>query len=142
MTRDLPLKGGINFRDFGGYATTDGRRVKWGKLYRAGHLADLTDDDHTHLEALDIGAVVDFRTDLENQHYPPRLPNHIHGRLVRLNIWPKSARSVEHMIKGLAQGTLSEAEVYEAQNIVYREFVRDFSGLDFISKAIIFHNPF
>ncbi len=128
LRRQLPLQGGINFRDFGGYAAADGRRVKWGKLFRAGHLADLTDDDHAHLDTLDIGAICDFRTDAENAEHPPHLPQDIQSRLIRLNIWPKSARSVEHMIRGLAQGTLSEAEVYDAQNIVYREFISDFSA--------------
>ncbi|MFM7273439.1 MAG: tyrosine-protein phosphatase, partial [Gammaproteobacteria bacterium] len=35
--RDLPLEGGTNFRDMGGYRAADGRRVRWGRLYRSGH---------------------------------------------------------------------------------------------------------
>ena len=42
--RVLSLEGGRNFRDMGGYEGADGRRVRWGKLYRAGGLGKLTQD--------------------------------------------------------------------------------------------------
>ena len=32
--RILPLQGMYNFRDMGGYPNKEGKRVKWGKLYR------------------------------------------------------------------------------------------------------------
>jgi protein-tyrosine phosphatase len=34
--RLLPLEGGRNFRDLGGYRAQDGRHVKWGLLFRSG----------------------------------------------------------------------------------------------------------
>ncbi len=34
--RVLPLAGGQNFRDLGGYRTHDGRQVRWGALFRSG----------------------------------------------------------------------------------------------------------
>ncbi|MBL8644765.1 MAG: tyrosine-protein phosphatase [Rhodospirillaceae bacterium] len=126
--RHPPLKGGINFRDFGGYDTADGRRVKWKHLFRSGHLANLTPEDHAHLDGFGIGAICDFRTDWENDHETTALPEHIQARLQRFNIWPKSARTANDMVKALAEGTTTDAEVYESQNVVYREFVRDFSG--------------
>ena len=43
--RNVPLQGAINFRDLGGYATNDGRRVRWGRLFRSGHLSNLTKKD-------------------------------------------------------------------------------------------------
>ena len=39
--RRLPLQGAFNFRDMGGYETTEGRKVKWGKLYRSEELAGI-----------------------------------------------------------------------------------------------------
>ena len=68
--RLLPLEGGINFRDMGGYATTHGRRVKWRHLYRSGTLARLTPADFDHLDDLGIRSVVDFRTKTEQTHEP------------------------------------------------------------------------
>ena len=37
-TRLLPLEGGRNFRDLGGYETEDGRTVKWGHVFRSGRM--------------------------------------------------------------------------------------------------------
>ncbi|WP_438865585.1 tyrosine-protein phosphatase [Neptunicella sp.] len=64
-SRLLPLEGGRNFRDLGGYPTTDGKTVKWGKLFRSGVLAGLTDQDYQFLDDLDIKTVVDFRSNSE-----------------------------------------------------------------------------
>ena len=43
--RQIELTGQDNFRDLGGYETSDGRRVKWRHLYRSGELTELSDDD-------------------------------------------------------------------------------------------------
>ncbi len=64
-SRLIPLQGGRNFRDLGGYKTTDGKTVKWGKLYRSGVLAGLTEQDYQLIEGLNIETVVDFRTNSE-----------------------------------------------------------------------------
>ena len=41
----LQLTSIMNFRDIGGYATGDGRRVRRGAIYRAGDSARLSEDD-------------------------------------------------------------------------------------------------
>lgn len=64
--RHLPLDGTPNFRDLGGYGTTDGRFVRWGLLYRSGVLTYLTPADYKYLSGIDIRAVCDFRTASEN----------------------------------------------------------------------------
>ena len=69
-TRVLPLEGGRNFRDLGGYKTSDGKTVKWGKLYRSGVLTNLTEADYHYLENRDIATVVDFRSTEERASEP------------------------------------------------------------------------
>ena len=59
--REIQLQGGINFRDLGGYCSTTGQRVAWGKLYRCGHLANLTHQDQARLVELGVAYVHDFR---------------------------------------------------------------------------------
>lgn len=59
--RRLPLAGGVNFRDMGGYRTTDGRRVNWGQLFRSGHMSRLTDGDQALLAGFGLRTVCDFR---------------------------------------------------------------------------------
>lgn len=43
--RHLPMTGGFNFRDLGGYKTKDNRYVKWGQIIRSDDLSNLTDAD-------------------------------------------------------------------------------------------------
>ena len=72
--RNVPLQGGVNFRDLGGYATADGRRVDWGRLFRSGHLSNLTDDDKACVASLDIRTVCDLRVADELAAENTRLP--------------------------------------------------------------------
>lgn len=60
--RHIPLDGQPNFRDIGGYETTDGHRVRWGQIYRAGELPRLTDSDLAELQSLGLVTVVNFLT--------------------------------------------------------------------------------
>lgn len=73
--RHLALEGAPNFRDLGGYETSDGRRVKWGRLYRSDDLAQLTDADVARVAELGIQLVCDFRAESERQAEPDRLPS-------------------------------------------------------------------
>ena len=61
----LPVKGIVNARDLGGYTMLDGRIVQSGRLLRAAHLADATDEDIRNLERLPVTVVIDFRKEQE-----------------------------------------------------------------------------
>ncbi|MEV8549939.1 tyrosine-protein phosphatase [Streptomyces glaucescens] len=66
MTQQVPstepeLAGVRNFRDVGGLPTVDGRRVRYGVLYRSGHLAHATAEDAVFLSSLGLHTVFDFR---------------------------------------------------------------------------------
>lgn len=58
----LDLKGTKNARDLGGLEAHDGRRVKSGRLLRAGNLSMLTCEDIELLKRLGLKRVLDFRT--------------------------------------------------------------------------------
>jgi protein-tyrosine phosphatase len=73
--RLLPLEGGRNFRDLGGYLTADGRRVRWGGLYRSGVLSYLTGADHQYLADKGIRVICDLRTQHERQREPSQWPD-------------------------------------------------------------------
>ncbi len=72
--RDVPLEGCVNFRDLGGYRTEDGRRVRWGRVFRSGHMANLTDAGKHDFAALDIRAICDFRMAEERAAEDAELP--------------------------------------------------------------------
>lgn len=72
--RHLPMTGGYNFRDLGGFKTTEGRYVKWGKIIRSDDLYHLTEADLTYLASLPLISVVDFRAESEVNLAPDKLP--------------------------------------------------------------------
>jgi protein-tyrosine phosphatase len=75
--REVKLQGAINFRDLGGYATKDGKHVKWGKIYRSAALNHLTDSDISKLEGLSLSRVADFRGPYEVKIAEDRLPANV-----------------------------------------------------------------
>lgn len=68
--RVLPIEQGSNFRDIGGYATKDGRSVRWGKAFRSGAMPLFTEADYALIGQLGIGSVVDLRS-LEEREVAP-----------------------------------------------------------------------
>jgi len=74
--RLLPLEGGRNFRDLGGYRGAGGRQVAWGKIYRSGVMSGLTNADFDYLSALGIKVICDLRSPQERAGEPsPYLTN-------------------------------------------------------------------
>lgn len=72
--RIVPLQGTVNFRDLGGYVTTENRMVKRGLIYRSGDLDNLTDADLALLAGMGLKTIVDFRSREEIETAPDRLP--------------------------------------------------------------------
>nr|WP_295107550.1 tyrosine-protein phosphatase [uncultured Caulobacter sp.] len=68
--RLLPLTGGRNFRDLGGWRSVDGRQVKWGRIYRSGVMTDLTMADITYLQDLGVTVICDLRNPQERATEP------------------------------------------------------------------------
>ena len=59
--RHFNLTGASNFRDLGGYAGKDGRKVRWRHIFRSNHLGHLTDADIAVLRGLGLKNAFDFR---------------------------------------------------------------------------------
>ena len=61
-----------NLRDYGGYATSGGGRVKTGLLFRSGQHMEASDMDLDLIHALDIRTVIDLRGNSERAGFPCR----------------------------------------------------------------------
>jgi protein-tyrosine phosphatase len=59
--RHFNLAGASNFRDLGGYPTSDGRAVRWRQIFRSNHLGHLTHADIEVLRGLGLKSAFDFR---------------------------------------------------------------------------------
>jgi protein-tyrosine phosphatase len=67
--RLLPLEGGQNFRDLGGYTGAGGKQVKWGLLLRSGAMNGLTAHDYSYLEdTVGLRTVIDLRSTQERKY--------------------------------------------------------------------------
>ncbi len=68
--RLLPLEGGSNFRDMGGYTTENGQQVSRGVLFRSGSMVSLTEQDMNYLQQFDFKTIVDLRSREELELFP------------------------------------------------------------------------
>jgi len=90
------MAGAVNFRDFGGAETLDGRRVVRGALFRSGQHAGLTDEDLERLAALDLGLIVDLRRAAERERDPSRRPPGLRAEILEHAAPPEPA-SAPHL---------------------------------------------
>ncbi len=66
MMKDIEkIRKDRNFRELGGYETTDGKHVKKGMFYRCGALADLNEEELEIVRSLGIKTILDLRSDYE-----------------------------------------------------------------------------
>lgn len=74
LRRVVKMEGAYNFRDTGGYKTTDGKEVILGKVFRSDAIDKLSDKDLKTFKDKNIATVVDFRGIEEAKKAPDRLP--------------------------------------------------------------------
>ncbi len=102
--RVVPVKGAVNFRDIGGYATKDGHHVKWNKVYRSAAINKLTDEDMQLLQVRHIYTVIDFRGTQEAKQAQDRLlPN------TSYTLCPAGSDSVGNWMKNAAALTSGDS---------------------------------
>lgn len=70
----IGIENGRNFRELGGYQTLQGKKIKFHKLIRSGHLGDLSSADREQLTAYGVHYDLDFRTKQEVIEKPDRVP--------------------------------------------------------------------
>jgi protein-tyrosine phosphatase len=114
--RILQLGGSCNLRDFGGYDTADGRRVRRGRLLRSGVLHHLTPAAVTSLQTLPLRAVCDLRRTEERRLHP----NPAFGPEVRRLEWESSVESSPIRERSFA----ASATVEEARAAMMAMYVR------------------
>ena len=96
--RILPLEGGFNFRDMGGYKTTSGKSVKWGKVFRSDEMGNLSSSDLEYLNEIPLHTVVDFRSESEKRESPDKIPASVINSY-ELTINPGNHSNISDVIK-------------------------------------------
>ena len=116
--RHLDLQGASNFRDLGGYPTSDGRIVRWRQIFRSNHLGHLTESDIAVVRALKLRSAFDFRG-IEERAAAACVLNEI-----EVHSLPIEPTVVAALRARLAAGSLSAADAREIMRQSYRDYVR------------------
>lgn len=114
-----------NFRDIGGYETTDGLHVKHGFFYRSSPITFQTESDRKAFEDLHIKTILDLRSPQETAKMKDEIPdgcNYIHC----------SAISMDNVHSGN----------FDIADLIQKDELRHLSHyIDEIYKSLPFQNP-
>ena len=115
------LAGSVNFRDIGGYATDDGRCLRWGRIYRSGHMTNLDERGKQRFAALGINTLCDFRLAEERAREKTELPGPPELRILGI---PPGIGDKRYFHRLFAASTSPEP-VMEAMHALFGALVRD-----------------
>jgi protein-tyrosine phosphatase len=115
----LPLRGLPNFRDFGGYETKDGRRVREGVLYRSQAFGGATEKDLEYLAGLDIRMVCDLRSKFEREQARDRWPVGLMPSRLYLDIRSDARAGHSELIDAIRKEP-NPAGVHRGMLLIYR----------------------
>src|SRR4029079_5527125 len=116
--RHLALQGASNFRDLGGYPTSDGRTTRWRHIFRSNHLGQLTAADVEIVRALGVRSAFDFRG-VEERAAGVCVINEI-----AVHSLPIEPTVVAALRAELAKGRLTAPVALELMRESYRNYVR------------------
>jgi len=122
LPRVVMLEGCSNLRDLGGYRTADGRRVRFGRVFRSASLAGLTEADLVAFTATGIRTICDFRGEREALRAPSRLPAVGSPEVVRLPIEPRVGASLRDL---LAREEATGEDVHDLLRTAYAAYATD-----------------
>jgi protein-tyrosine phosphatase len=116
--RHLDLEGASNFRDLGGYRTSDGRVVRWRQIFRSNHLGHLTAADTDIVRAVGLRSAFDLRGREERTAAACGLEE------ITVHPLPIEPTVVAALRARLATGSLSSSDAREIMRESYRSYVR------------------
>lgn len=131
--RSLHLPDADNFRDVGGYRTTDGHWVRMGLVYRSGKLSNLDAAEQQTLVADGLTRDVDLRNASERSSAPDAIPASVAYQVADVTSLAHgisfASNAVTTLIGALAAGLFSGSSDL-GQSIGY-PFMVDFVGSDY-----------
>jgi protein tyrosine/serine phosphatase len=140
------FEGVENFRDFGDYATADGRRLKKGRLFRSASHGRATDADLEEIAKLDIAFVVDLRRAGERARDPSKRHPSFQGTVIDNDLGDEGEDS---WMVHVRDSDLTEASFRDYLINYYREapfeerhidlFTRYFRALAEVDGAVLVH---
>jgi protein-tyrosine phosphatase len=116
--RHFDLQGASNFRDLGGYATRDGRALRWRRVFRSNHLGNLTPSDVDIVRGLGVKSAFDFRGVEERKGTDCKVEE------IAVHSLPIEPTVVAALRARLQARALSSADALDIMRDSYRGYVR------------------
>jgi protein-tyrosine phosphatase len=111
-SRLLNIKSIINFRDLGGYASSDGRTVRWRRVFRSGDLSRFARKEQPLVSSLELSTVIDLRSVEERALGPSRwYDEERRPEIVLLPIGGSAADWSSNLSRQLQEGGFTRAEL-------------------------------
>ncbi|KAG5491137.1 hypothetical protein JIQ42_01032 [Leishmania sp. Namibia] len=148
MKRAVNLPGTTNFRDLGGYATTCGRRVREGVVFRSDSLHNVPQAaaQEVLVDQLRLTHSFDFRSPHEVNHKPYSFPNIEHvfvpiGGSIVEKLWEPDAEVTPEYMRELVHATYRDRiDNYSHQLAQVLQFLTSTHfGANGRQQSIVFH---
>ena len=135
LSKELPFNKIRNFRELGGYKSSDGRKVKHNVFFRSPGLYQISDKEDIKLfESLGIKTIYDFRSKSEKEEHPdPRFPGITYHEISAL--YKKDGSEMDfdfredvmqpHIIKGIFDLLVEGYEIMGINNPAYKQMFKD-----------------
>lgn len=118
-TRNVNILGIQNFRDLGGYKSSEtGKTVHWGMLYRSGQIDSISPNSRKELKNMGIRTIVDLRTPSECSVYPQLKDKDFH--LIHI---PIKEGNMEQILKGIKEQKIQSDTIYRVIEQMNRDMV-------------------
>jgi len=111
-----------NFRDIGGYVTSDNKSIRWGKIFRSGSFSRMTPKDSMELDNLKIRTVIDLRSKDVKRPYLNRYSNANNIRI------PVSYNGYSSITQKVMDGKFLRGDAVIYTQDTYRDMVNNFSS--------------
>ncbi|NDV69401.1 tyrosine-protein phosphatase [Dysgonomonas sp. 25] len=109
-----------NFRDLGGYYTSNGQQVRWGKIFRSGNFRHMTANDRDEINRLHIKTHIDIRVQEVRPLNNPLNVEHYY----RLPIGQDNFTSIVPQIR---EGRFMRGDAVIYTQDLYKEFVDNYT---------------
>lgn len=125
----LELQGVENFRDLGGYVAANGATVKWGCLFRSGHMSQLSKFDCEQLASLNITALFDLRTPTERKSFPTHWHNKRAPDIFTIDLPDQESNPATDLFGQIMAGEIGRSEVIQHMHEDYARMPFEFAPI-------------
>ena len=117
-TRNVNIPGIQNFRDLGGYVSSEtDKKIRWGLLYRSAQIDSIAPCSVSELKNMGVKTIIDLRSEDEYQNYPQ-----LNGGFNIIHI-PIHGGNVEEILRAIEEKRIKTDTIYRLVEQFNRDLV-------------------